>query len=128
MTIENREIESMRENGETYGIQDIPHSKQNKIAERVIELFNEATSKHEPEEYDLYKITICGSFAYGDALENISDLDLRLVIDQNLQNHDKVADYMKRNYDTDNDIFGYIDVQCHTSNSTDPEHVTIWTN
>lgn len=127
---EKEEIESMRENGRTYSIEDISHHEQKQIAKRLRNLFNEAITRYEqsPSEIHIQYITICGSFAYGDALKYISDLDVRLVLNKDVVNNDKITDYIKKNYDTtDDDLFGFVDAQCHTNQSSDPEHVTIWT-
>jgi tRNA nucleotidyltransferase (CCA-adding enzyme) len=124
---ERREIESLRETKKTYGIEDISHSKQTEITNQIRKLFNQYLQKYESQDITIQKITICGSFAHGDALEHISDLDVRLVLDKDIQNNDKIADYIKENYNTkEDDLFGFVDVQCHTNDSSDPEHVTIW--
>lgn len=126
---EKEEINSIRNQQETKSIHDISNSKQNQIAEKIHKIFNQALENYEsnPNQIQLQEIIVCGSFAENNAIENISDLDIGLILNKQPKNPNKIKTYIKENYDTSNNIFGYIDTQLRKT-PPNTKHVTIWKN
>lgn len=97
---------------DTVGIDDL---NINKLRDTLFRLGNRARSECMYDVPEISEIYICGSFHYGEALDTASDLDVRFVLDSeiNTKTSDWLSDYIRRcrNFEISNEnrVFGYID-------------------
>lgn len=70
------EIESLREENKTIHIKDIDSSTREKIRTRIIELIKNVVE----ENITVVEIFVYGSFATGEAIPDVSDLDVRIIV------------------------------------------------
>lgn len=122
MTREEREIESLRENTQTLSIFDCSET----TIRRVVNGVEEKVREHMSDEIEIEGYYICGSFATGDALEGISDLDMRVKISEPIskETNQVIGETVKR-MELETDVFGYIDVQCLPTAPKETESVNL---
>lgn len=125
--LEQQEIAHIRKNRPSLGVEDLPEVEQlgQTIADTVSEMIYQYAS-----EAAVKRVYICGSFARGDATAVISDLDVRVVLDQGLDLFvlESIQEELKNEmgFEIIPDQCGFLDPLIDTKDPEDSPSVLIW--